>query len=102
MTRAVRLLGAAADDLAGAVQWYESHRAGLGTELLNEFDRALTRVTQSPRLGASVRMSPRARLRRFRLARSPYSIIYRAQPNEIVVVAVAHASREPNFWKGRK
>jgi len=36
------------------------------------------------------------------LTRFPFSVIYRALPNgDILVVAVAHASREPGYWMER-
>jgi len=36
------------------------------------------------------------------LTRYPYSLVYRVEPNgDILVVAVAHASREPGYWQDR-
>ncbi len=31
----------------------------------------------------------------------PYQIIYRNDATYLTVVAVAHTSREPNYWQGR-
>jgi hypothetical protein len=72
VTRSLRLVSEAAADLAGAVEWYETHRAGLGAELVREVTRALERR----------------------------GVVYVARPDEIVVVAVVHSSRRPNFWRG--
>jgi hypothetical protein len=32
----------------------------------------------------------------------PYSLIYRIQGDEIRVIAVAHHSRRPGYWVGRR
>lgn len=34
-------------------------------------------------------------------SRFPYTIVYRIRGDVIVVVAVAHQSREPGYWRGR-
>lgn len=101
MTRSLRLIGEAAADLAGAVEWYEAHRAGLGSELLRELARTLEQLSENPRLGAPVRLRGSTSVRRVRLDRFPYRVVYAAGPDEIVIVAVAHASRRPDFWRGR-
>ncbi len=31
----------------------------------------------------------------------PYSIIYRVDDGTVIVVAVAHASRDPDYWRNR-
>ena len=33
--------------------------------------------------------------------RFPYAVVYIELDNEIRVLAVAHTSREPGFWRGR-
>ena len=101
MKPSFRLVSAAADDLAGAVQWYEVHRRGLGAELLQEFARALARIAENPRLGISIRGRRRRGLRRITVDRFPYRVVYDVRPSEIVIMAVAHPSRKPNFWSRR-
>ncbi|MGH8274488.1 MAG: type II toxin-antitoxin system RelE/ParE family toxin [Gammaproteobacteria bacterium] len=44
----VYVRGAAERDVANAQNWYEKQRASLGAEFLDEFDRILTRLEQSP------------------------------------------------------
>jgi hypothetical protein len=39
--------------------------------------------------------------RRFLLKRFPCSVIYRADDTRIVVIAVAHAQRRPDYWRRR-
>lgn len=101
MTPSFRLLEGAADDLAGAVRWYEGQRSGLGADLFHKFAQALARISQHPQLGEPVFVKGRDRLRRARIDRFPYRIVYEIRPDEIVIVAVGHTSRKPNFWKTR-
>jgi hypothetical protein len=35
------------------------------------------------------------------LRRFPYSVVYLVQPGQVLIVAVAHSSRSPNYWQGR-
>jgi hypothetical protein len=36
------------------------------------------------------------------LLRFPYSVVYRVEASgDVLVMAVAHASREPGYWQGR-
>lgn len=39
--------------------------------------------------------------RKFILQRFPFSIFYRTDETEIVIVAVAHQKRRPNYWSNR-
>jgi plasmid stabilization system protein ParE len=37
--------------------------------------------------------------RRIRAARTPYSLIYRVDEQQIVILAVAHSSGRPGYWQ---
>jgi len=41
------------------------------------------------------------RVRRYRLNRFPYGIIYAVVEDEVVVIAIAHLHREPGYWRAR-
>jgi plasmid stabilization system protein ParE len=93
------ILNGGEDDLEQAFDYYESLRARLGTEFLDEFRRALERVISFP--NAWQLLDPV--YRRCRLHRFPYGIVYRVDSaaGEIVVVAVMHLSRAPGSWRNR-
>jgi len=40
-------------------------------------------------------------LRRRLIRRFPFGILYRIEPEEIVIVAVAHLLRKPGYWRKR-
>ena len=89
-------------EVAEAAAWYESQRAGLAAEFLGEIDRGLsmlmTRPASFPRL---VDVAPDLEIRRMLLPRFPYAVVFLQLPNEIRVIAVAHARRQPGYWLGR-
>jgi len=93
----VRLLEVAQEELDEAISYYSSQAAGLGEAFLLEFVAAIERIRRFPRtwhpLGENIR---RCRLRRF-----PYGVIYHADEAEALVVAVAHMHRRPNYWRDR-
>lgn len=39
--------------------------------------------------------------RKFILNKYPYKIFYKNYPEIIVIVAIAHHKRKPNYWKSR-
>jgi plasmid stabilization system protein ParE len=93
----VVMLAQAEEDLERAFDYYQSQRAGLGLELLEDFRRGIDRILEFP-AGCS-RMDQT--YRRYRVYRFPYGIVYRESEstNEIVVAALMHMSRKPGYWK---
>ena len=96
MTR-VRLLREAEEELRAAAKFYEAERQGLGRALIHEVRRALRFIAKQPLATRVARGEVRVRT----IARFPYRIHYRANPEEILVVAVAHRRRRPGFWRAR-
>ena len=88
---------AAAADLEEAALWYEAQRPGLGREFLDAAEAAVKQVMATPR-GFAVAYKDR---RRVLLARFPYSIVYRLIDDDVVVIAVVHAKRNPRVWRRR-
>lgn len=71
---------------------------GWATRFLDDVERAIELVGESPRIGASAGRGFRKTI----LRRFPLSIIYVDRDEEIVIVAVAHHRRRPGFWRGRQ
>jgi plasmid stabilization system protein ParE len=81
----------------GALFYAREAGADLGRAFLSEFERSATLLAEQPRLGAIWR----GQIRRLPLRRFPYSIVYDLSKSEVRVLAVAHQSRKPGFWRGR-
>jgi plasmid stabilization system protein ParE len=93
----VRLLRRAEADLETAVAWYESYSSRAARRFENAVNSALQRIAAHPEIYALV--DDRHRLCPVR--RSRYFLVYRFDPatDEVVVVAVAHGSRDPGPWQ---
>jgi len=93
----LRVLAPAQEELDGAVAWYESQAPGLSKRFLEEVRLAGRRILAHPQswrpLGGGARQC--------RLSRFPYGLIYEIERHEIVIVAVAHLHREPDYWRDR-
>ena len=70
----------------------------LGRSFVAEFERTANIVLTNPFLGTVFRGTRRRHIFR----RFPYSIIYRATADEILILAVAHHRRRPGYWANRK
>jgi toxin ParE1/3/4 len=90
------------DELAEAALWYEARRAGLGAEFLSEVEAVLplleSRPHSFPRLEG---LAPTLEVRRALLPRFPYALVFLVRPEELRVLAVAHAKRRPGYWLSR-
>jgi plasmid stabilization system protein ParE len=94
---AYRFLTPADEELSEAAKFYEAHSIGLGSDYLNEVQAAIDLVCEFPELGQAVDQG----LRRVVLHRFPFSLIYSVETDTIVIVAVAHQRRRPDYWKSR-
>ncbi|PYM95208.1 MAG: hypothetical protein DME04_05350 [Candidatus Rokuibacteriota bacterium] len=85
-------------DVAAAYQWYESERAGLGLQFLDQLSTTYDRIVADPLryrdLESGIR---RALLRRF-----PYAVYFAVESDDVVVLAVLHVSRDPAEWQRRR
>ncbi len=93
----VRFLKPAQAEVDDAFTWYEIQSYGLGTQFLDDFDRAVRRVVAYPLASSEIADG----LWRCLLSRFPYGIIYGIDSETIIVVAVAHLHREPRYWVDR-
>jgi plasmid stabilization system protein ParE len=95
----LEILPRAEDEVAQAEDWYEARRSGLGSRFLAEVEAALERIADGPE--RFPRWLDDARYRRAVLSRFPYVVMFVADPaaSRVTVVAVAHTSREPGYWK---
>lgn len=92
-----RIEAAAQQELEEAAAWYEAQRTGLSAEFLDEFDRGIGRIAEYPNAWKLLGK----RTRQYRLNRFPYGIIYQVRTDEILIVAIAHLHRRPEYWRDR-
>lgn len=102
MSKSVRLDEEAVEELDAAALWYEARRRRLGLDFVVAVRDAFQKIAINPLAWPVVRDVPeRFGARHFLLRRFPYAIVFIELDEEIRVVAIAHTSREPGFWRGR-
>ena len=87
----------ASDDYAAAYCWYYDRGPTLAANFESEVERGVRLISQNPSRW------PRFdnRRRRFIVRKFPYSIIYEHHGEEVIILAVAHGKRRPNYWQKR-
>jgi len=93
----IRFLEVAEIELDQAVQWYNAQAPGLGDAFLIEVLSAADRIAQLPQAWHPLGEG----LRRCRLSRFPYGLIYAIENGDVLVLAVAHLHRRPEYWRDR-
>ena len=92
-----RLISPAREEAAEAAEFYDSSEPGLGLEFFEQLDSLIQRLRDFPLSGTPVS----TRLRASHLKKFPYSVIYYLDEEVLVVIAVAHQSRRPGYWRSR-
>ena len=84
-------------ELDASSDFYELREQGLGVDFEIEVGAGLHSVRMSPTRWPPDRNGARSLL----LDRFPFRIVYLDQPESIWIVAVAHCSRRPGYWRKR-
>ena len=89
----------AQEDLREAAEFYrEQAGTTLSKSFLAEFEHSVGLLLQYPRLGAMWRHGKRRLVTR----RFPFGVIYTVVGDEIRILAIAHHSRRPGYWRRRE
>lgn len=78
--------------------YYARQVPGLGARYREDVRHALVRMGRWP-LAAPVE---RGEIRRMILSRFPYKLLYSVEPDCLLVIAVAHMHRAPDYWIDRE
>ena len=84
-------------EFAQAVGYYEAVEPGMGLDLGLEIQRSLELVARYPGLWPRIDSA----CRRCLVKRFPYGLIYVEEEEHILVLAVMHLHRHPDYWKDR-
>ena len=84
----------AKNELDDAVTFYETELAGLGRLFKEEIKSSVSRIKEHPEAWSIEKGDVRKAL----LHRFPYKILYSIEKDHIVILAVAHQHRKPNYW----
>jgi hypothetical protein len=84
-------------ELREAVRYYNAQRVHLGEEFRDEVWETIQRIKNFPVAWHPLSVS----IRRCQMNRFPYGLIYEPSGDEIVIIAVAHLHRTPEYWRSR-
>lgn len=100
--KAIHLHQEAQSEIEQAVVWYEQQAPGVGSELREELARAYQAIGEAPeRWVAWPGLEAEPRVRRYLLRKFPYTIVYVAIGDAVLVLAAAHQNRRPLYWTKR-
>ena len=90
-------LPAAEQEMIEAALYYQSQASKLGESFLYEVKRAIKSIVESPNMWPVLEGTLRRRL----LKRFPFGVLYKIEPEAIIIIAIAHLKRKPGYWKDR-
>lgn len=95
--KAVEFHEEASEEYESAFDWYLERNETVAWHFAVEVDLAIEAISEAPqRWPEGIYGTRKLLLRRF-----PFVVIYRELPSVIQILAVAHGSRKPGYWKSR-
>lgn len=85
-----------------SIAYYEALRPGLGAELIDRFEEAIDAIRTGPETWPVLpdwHGEPELRSRGVKTFR--YRVVYYIRDDTVQIVAYAHASRKPGYWRTR-
>jgi len=93
----LRMHPEASEEVEAALDWYSDRSKVAASAFLYEIEHGVKRIREAParwpRFGGHAR--------RYLLPSFPFSLIYRIERSDVLIVAVAHHRRRPGYWAGR-
>lgn len=93
----IDFLPEADEEFREAARYYESEAAGVGLSFVAAVHKAVDEIAEFP-LATQVQ---RADIRKKVLRHFSYNLFYAIEADAIVIVAVAHQRKRPNYWRAR-
>ena len=92
-----RFLQPAEVEMVEAAIYYEEQAEGLGTLFLSTLEGAIRNILENPNAWPITSNDIRKRI----VSKFPYSILYRVESREIIILAIMHQRRRPGYWIDR-
>ena len=84
-------------EILDAVTFYHERAGNIAAAFYQQFRKSRDEITAFPEFWKPIGGGYRRKL----LERFPYGIIYRVDGDKILIVALAHTSRHPEYWRNR-
>ena len=79
------------------IDYYESCRLGLGYDFATEVRSTIETIRRFPKAWPVLE----GHIRRSMVHRFPYGIIYAEDDDAVLILAIMHLHRDPEYWKHR-
>ena len=90
----IRFLKIAREELKDAAKYYDLEFQGLGTHFKQDVKKSTQRISEFPKASSI----ERGEIRKYLLHRFPYKLLYSIEKDHILIIAVAHQHRNPEYW----
>src|SRR5271163_3745984 len=84
-------------DVKSAVDWYRKRSPKAALDFIEELRRSADTIREAPERWPVGKNNTR----RFLLWRFPFTIIYSEEQSIVIIWAVAHGGRRPEYWSRR-
>jgi plasmid stabilization system protein ParE len=89
-------------EIRSARAWYDGRSPEAAARFVHAIEEAVERIGEMPRSFVRVPLAGSdAELRRARLRRFPYSLVFVERRRSITIIAIAHDKRRPLYWLAR-
>jgi plasmid stabilization system protein ParE len=90
----IKYLKIAREEFHDAIKYYETQQIGLGKNFLNDIRSSISRIKEFPNAYIVIK----GHVRRCLLHKFNYSILYTIKDNYILIIAISHQHRKPDYW----
>jgi len=97
MPKPIVVTPAAKEEAIAARKWYAERNQRIAPRFVEELERVIQAIASRPKSFPVLEQPLRGAL----LKTFPYYIVFQECDQEIRIVAVCHASRQPGYWRGR-
>ena len=86
------------EDIDASCAWYDKKQPGLSCRFAAEVRTAFDKIEANP---FDWPAREKSGVWKYPIDRFPFNVIYLDRPGCVWIVAVAHTSRRPNYWRKR-
>ncbi len=97
MILSIKILAEASIDIKAITLWYKNISQSLAARFVSQLYDSFSKISSNPDAWFNVTK----KVKRYRLSKFPYLILFFKEGNSIVVFAVIHEKRNPRTWKRR-
>ena len=93
----IKYLKIAREEFHSAIKYYESQQTNLGRKFQSDVKNSISRIKEFPKAYVVIKND----VRRCLLHKFKFSILYTIKHDYILIIAISHQHRKPNYWIDR-